>query len=141
MADQAGAGRGVGLLLARICLAGIFAYTGFLNVQTTGETATRLASMGYPAPNILAIVAVAAQIGGALSLLLGILTPLGCISLILFLLPTTYSFHLADALKGNQDQIIQCLKNMAIVGGLIALMFSGPGRFSFDGRVMKGGRT
>jgi putative oxidoreductase len=141
MADQAGAGRGVGLLLARICLAALFAWTGFHNVQQTGQTATALAGMGYPAPNILAIVAVAAEIGGAVSLLLGVLTPLGCISLILFLLPTTYSFHLHQALEGNSDQILNCLKNMAIVGGLIALMFSGPGRFSFDGRVMKGGRT
>lgn len=138
MADAAGAGRGLGLLIARICLAAVFAWTGFHNVQHTGETATALAGMGYPAPNILAIVAVAAEIGGALSLLLGILTPLGCLSLILFLLPTTYSFHLRQALGGNADQVTNCLKNMALVGGLIALMFSGPGRFSFDGRVMKG---
>lgn len=138
MADQAGAGRGVGLLIARICLAAIFAWTGFNNVQHTGATATQLAAWGYPVPNILAIVAVAAEIGGALSLLLGLVTPLGCISLILFLLPTTYSFHLAQALEGNPEQITNCLKNLAIVGGLIALLFSGPGRFSFDGRVMKG---
>ena len=71
-------------------------------------------------------------------MLLGLLTPLGCISLILFLLPTTYSFHMAEALKGNQMEVINCLKNLALVGGLIALMFSGPGRFSFDGRIMKG---
>jgi putative oxidoreductase len=133
-----GAGRGLGLLIARICLAGIFFWTGFHNVQQTSQTATVLAGLGYPAPNILAIVAAAAELGGALSLLLGILTPLGCISLILFLLPTTYSFHLAKALEGNQAEVVNCLKNMALVGGLIALMFSGPGRFSFDGRIMKG---
>jgi putative oxidoreductase len=132
------AGRGLGLLIARICLAAVFCWTGFHNVQHTAETATKLAGMGYPAPNILAIVAAAAELGGALSLILGLLTPLGCLSLILFLLPTTYSFHLADALRGNSEQVVACLKNMALVGGLIALMFSGPGRFSFDGRIMKG---
>jgi putative oxidoreductase len=138
MAAADGAGRGLGLLIARICLAGIFGWTAFHNVQNTGETATQLASMGYPIPNILAIVAVAAEIGGALSLLLGLLTPLGCLSLILFLLPTTYSFHLPQALQGNGEQVAACLKNLALVGGLIALMFAGPGRFSVDGRVMKG---
>lgn len=132
------AGRGVGLLLARICLAALFLWSGFHNVQHTGETAVKLAGMGYPAPEILAIIAAAAELGGGLSLLLGILTPLGCLSLILFLLPTTYSFHLPQALQGNPEQVAATLKNMALVGGLIALMFSGSGRFSFDGRVTKG---
>jgi uncharacterized membrane protein YphA (DoxX/SURF4 family) len=56
----------------------------------------------------------------------------------LVLIPTTYSFHIQQALAGNQEQITNSLKNAALIGGLIALMFSGPGRFSFDGRVMKG---
>jgi len=131
-----GAGRSIGLLLARIGLAAIFLYSGFGNVQHTAATAEQLAQLGYPVPNVLAIVAAIAELGGGISLLLGALTPLGCIALILFLLPTTYSFHLPEMLKGNQMQTIEVLKNLAMVGGLIALLFSGPGRFSVDGRIM-----
>jgi putative oxidoreductase len=131
-------GRSVGLLIARVLLAAIFLYTGFNAIQVTSQTTEQLTSMGYPVPKILAIVATVAQLGGGASLLLGLLTPLGCISLILFLLPTTYSFHLPGLLKGDQMQAIEALKNLAIVGGLIALLFTGPGRFSFDGRVMGG---
>ena len=127
------------MLLARIGLAAIFIYSGFNNVQHTGETAEKLAQMGYPAPNILAIVAAIAELGGGISILLGALTPLGCIALILFLLPTTYSFHVPGLLEGNPGQIIQTLKNLAIIGGLIGLIFSGPGRYSIDGRIMNDG--
>jgi putative oxidoreductase len=124
------------LLLARIGLCGIFLLSGFHNIQHTGETAVQLAAWGYPVPNILAIVAAIAELAGGISLLLGALTPLGCIALILFLLPVTYSYHLPGLLKGDQMETINVLKNLALVGGLIALLFSGPGRFSVDGRIM-----
>jgi putative oxidoreductase len=131
-----GAGRSFALLLARIGLCGIFLYSGFHNIQHTGETASTLASLGYPVPNILAIVSAIAELAGGISILLGALTPLGCIALILFLLPTTYSFHLPGLLKGDPGETINFLKNLGLVGGLLALLFSGPGRFSVDGRIM-----
>jgi putative oxidoreductase len=129
------AGRSVGLGIARVCIAALFIYTGFMGIQHTAQTAEGLAAMGYPAPNVLAMVAAAAQLAGGISLLVGLLTPLGCIALILFLLPTTYSFHLPGLLKGDPRQTVDTLKNLAIVGGLIAMLFTGPGRFSIDGRI------
>lgn len=131
-----GAGRSLALLLARLGLCAIFLFSGFHNIQHTGETAGQLASWGYPVPNILAIVAAIAELAGGISVLLGALTPLGCIALILFLLPTTYSYHLPGLLKGDGMEAINFLKNLGLIGGLIALMFSGPGRFSVDGRIM-----
>jgi putative oxidoreductase len=133
------AGHSFGLLVVRIALSGIFLYTGFENVQRIGETATQLAKLGYPVAHVLAVVAAIAELGGGISILLGALTPFGCIALILFLLPTTYSFHVPGLLEGNPGQIVQTLKNLAIIGGLIALLFSGPGRYSIDGRFMNDG--
>src|SRR5262244_2463778 len=109
-----GAGRSFGLLLARIALSGIFLYTGFENVQHIGETATQLAKLGYPVAHVLTVVAAIAELGGGISLLLGALTPLGCIALILFLIPTTYSFHIPGLLEGNPAQVIQTLKNLGL---------------------------
>jgi len=131
-----GAGRSFALLLARIGLASTFLYSGFGNIQHTGETAAKLASLGYPVPNIMAIVAAIAELAGGISVLLGALTPLGCIALILFLIPTTYSFHIPGLLKNDPGEIINTLKNAGLIGGFIALLFSGPGRFSVDGRIM-----
>jgi putative oxidoreductase len=133
-----GAGRSFGLLLARVGLAAIFLYTGFNAIQITGQTAEKLATFGYPVPNILAIVAAIAQLAGGVSILLGALTPLGCIALILFLLPVTYSFHLPGLLQGDSGETINALKNLGLVGGLVALLFTGPGRFSIDGKIMGG---
>lgn len=131
-------GRGVGLLIARFCLAALFWYAGLGAIQSTAATAADLARMGYPVPTVMAWVAAVAQLGGAASLTLGFLTPLGCIALILFLLPTTYSFHLPGALAHDSREVIATGKNLAIIGGLVALLFTGPGRFSLDARVMKG---
>ena len=133
------AGHSFGLFVVRIALSGIFLYTGFENVQQIGETAAQLAKLGYPVAHVLAVVAAIAELGGGISILLGALTPLGCIALILFLLPTTYSFHVPGLLAGDPRQIVETLKNAAIIGGLIGLMFSGPGRYSIDGRIMNGG--
>jgi putative oxidoreductase len=134
MASQGG--RSFGLLIARVLLAALFLYTGYSSIGHIDATAAKLAASGYPAPKILAIVALAAQLAGGASLLLGLLTPLGCIALILFLLPTTYTFHIQDALAGDTRQLIEAGKNLAIVGGLIALLFTGPGSISVDGRIM-----
>src|SRR5262245_12120722 len=131
-------GRGVGLLIARLCLAAIFTYTGIEGIQHVPRTAETLGSVGYPAPTVMAWIAVAAELCGAASLIFGVLTPLGCIALILFLLPTTYSFHLPGLLAGKPGETIQTLKNIGLVGGLVALLFSGPGRFSVDSRMLKG---
>jgi len=130
------AGHSFGLLIVRIALSGIFLYTGFENVQHIGETATQLGKLGYPIAHVLAVVSAIAELGGGISILLGALTPLGCIALILFLLPTTYSFHVPGLLAGDARQIVETLKNVAIIGGLIGLMFSGPGRYSIDGRIL-----
>jgi putative oxidoreductase len=129
-------GRSFGLLVARIALSGIFLYTGFENVQRIGETAAQLAKLGYPVAHVLAVLASIAELGGGISILLGALTPLGCLALILFLLPTTYSFHVPGMLEGNPMQTIETLKNLGLIGGLIVLLFSGPGRYSVDGRFM-----
>ena len=128
-------GRGLGLLLARWCLAGIFLYAGYKNIGRVDETAVQLASKGYPMAKVLAIVAALATLGGGASLFLGMFTRMGCLALVLFLLPTTWSFHAQEALKGDPAQAIQALKNLGLIGGLVALLGTGPGPWSVDQRV------
>ncbi|MBI4511165.1 MAG: DoxX family protein [Deltaproteobacteria bacterium] len=126
------------LLLARLCVAAVFLYTGYRNIGKIDATAGRLAELHYPVPKIMAIVAVLAELGGGLSLAFGAFMRAGCLALILFLLPTTYSFHVPGMLAGDSMQAIQALKNLAMIGGILALSFAGPGGWSWDRRGQGG---
>jgi uncharacterized membrane protein YphA (DoxX/SURF4 family) len=64
--------------------------------------------------------------------LLGYKTRLGAILLILFLIPTTLVFH-TDFSK--EMQVIAFLKNLAIIGGLLMVVYAGAGPISLDERV------
>ena len=92
------------------------------------------ASRGVPA--ILLAGATALEIFGAISLLAGWKTRWGAAALVAFLVPVTLVFHGFWAAQGAdvQLQMIQFLKNVAIGGGLLALIAAGPGAFSVDAR-------
>ena len=128
-------GRHVGLLVARCSLAGIFLFSGYKNIGRIDLIAADLAQKGYPYAKVMAIVAALAALGGGVSLVLGMFTSLGCAALVLFLVPTTVSFHLHEALRGDTGQLIQTLKNLGLLGGLLALLGTGPGALSVDRRV------
>jgi putative oxidoreductase len=57
----------------------------------------------------------------------------------LHLIPTTAIFHNFWALQGmeQQDNMINFLKNLAIMGGLLVLAANGPGSYSIDERAVK----
>jgi len=118
-------GRSIGLLFARCALASLFLYTGWEQLFHLSGVAADLAAKGYPAPKIFAVAITAAQLLGGLSLVLGAITPAGCLALIAFLVASGV---------GQRSQMISVLKNLGLIGGLIALYFSGPGALSVDAR-------
>lgn len=124
--------RSILLLAARVALSGIFLFAGLRHLNHPAATAARLAAAGYPIPTVLAVVAGLALVLGSVSLLAGAFTWLGCLALVLFLVPTTLTFHLPAALQGNLGQAIQALKNLALAGGLLAVWAAGPGRLAVD---------
>jgi putative oxidoreductase len=138
-------GRQVTILVARLCLAAIFLYSGYQNLFQIQDTAATLADKGYPAATVLALVAVAAKLLGGAAVALGAYTSLGCLALILFLVPATYSFHLLSALAsaragaraGDFMQTAQTLENLGLIAGLLLLWILGPGAASVDRLVRK----
>ncbi len=124
------------LLVGRIFLSVIFLSAGWHKLGdfsgTTGFMATRAAfeSVGSMIP-LLAGLAIFAELGGGLSLLLGWMTRLGAIGLVLFMIPTTLIFH---DFWIRPDQTIMFFKNVAVIGALLILSTSGPGAISVDGR-------
>ncbi|HEV8717269.1 MAG TPA: DoxX family protein [Candidatus Binatia bacterium] len=127
-----------GPLFARILLALIFLLAGISKIGNFSGTQAYMVARGMPATTLLLLSATVIEIGGGLSILLGYKLRLGALLLFLFLIPTTLIFHTAfgGSFPPEQAQLQQAmlLKNLAIMGGLLAIAAQGAGAFSLDNR-------
>lgn len=118
-------------LAARIFLTVIFLRSGFNKILDFGGTQEYMASSGIPAglTGFLLVCSIIIEIFGALSVILGYKARWGAIALIVFLVPTTLLFHtnFADSMQVNQF-----LKNLALIGGLLMVVYFGSGPLSID---------
>lgn len=119
-------------LVARVFLAAIFIKSGIDKITNFGGTQQIMASKGIPLTVLFLIGTIIVEIGGGLSVLLGYKARWGAIALFLFLIPTTLIFHgnVADKL-----QMIQFMKNLAIMGGLLMVYYFGSGSLSVDSQL------
>jgi putative oxidoreductase len=134
-----------GTLAARVALAAIFLVSGFGKLAGPAGTAAYIASKGLPLPMLAAIGAGVLELAGGLMLLVGLRTRWAAIALAVFLVPVTALFHNPAGLAGMeaQLQVIQVLKNLAIIGGLLSVASWGAGALSLDARAtihITGGR-
>jgi putative oxidoreductase len=122
------------LLAGRLGLGVIFLLSGLGKLASWRGTAAFAATKGVP--EILLAGATALEILGALSLIAGWKTRWGIAALVVFLVPVTLVFHGFWAYQGMEAQLqsVQFLKNVAIGGGLLAVLGAGPGAFSVDAR-------
>ena len=117
----------IGLLASRILLSGIFLFSGTSKLFAFAKTQAYMAQMGMHMTGLFAVLAILFELGGGLSVLLGYFPRLGALALALFLLPTTIVFHRDFSVAG---QSVQFAKNLAILGGLLAIVAAGGGEFS-----------
>lgn len=113
---------------ARVLLALIFIIAGWgkLGAGYAG-TQQYMESMGV-AGALLPLVIVA-ELGGGLGVLFGALTRLAAAGLAVFCVLSALFFHTDFA---NQMQFNMFMKNLAIAGGMLALIANGPGAYSLD---------
>jgi putative oxidoreductase len=132
--DTGGVPRSTTDLIGRILLASIFLVSGIAKLTDTDHTAGYMTSVGIPSAHALALVAGTAEILGGVAILLGVLTRAGAAGLFLFMVPTTLLFHHFWDLEGadQKTQMVNFMKNLAIMGGLAELVAHGAGRFSID---------
>ena len=127
------------LLAGRVALGAIFVESASRQLMTVGTFAASLASRGVPLPMLLAVVGVAVELVGGILIVSGFRTRVAAPPIILFMIVATVISHryweLADAARRGQE--IHFFKNLSIVGGLLLLFVSGPGRFSIDGLVRR----
>jgi putative oxidoreductase len=103
-----------------------------------------MANKGIPAAQVLLVGAIAFEVAGGLSILLGYRPRIGAVLLLVFLVLATYYFHdfwkVEDA-KERQDQMVHFLKNLAIMGAMVLIIANGTGPMSLDDRMIgTGGR-
>lgn len=120
--------------LARFLVALIFIMSGVGKLFGFSQTAAMMGSVGFPAPSLFLIGAIFIEIVGGVLLLVGYKTRWASLALIVFLIPATLIFHaanLADPAQ-TQQQMIQVLKNLAILGALVKFMADGAGAYALD---------
>ena len=111
-------------LLARICLSAIFIWSGTNKIINPVATMENMSAHGMPFTSVFLVGAIALEIMGGLSVLLGIKTRWGAAMLIVFLIPATLIFHTDFSTEIEQAMF---LKNLGILGGLLMLIRYGGG--------------
>ena len=127
--------------LSRILLSGIFVFGAFGTIRSFSEGVGDLRAKHFPMAAWVLGAAVTLEIAGALSLISGFRPRLGASALVAFLVPVTLAYHNFWAYEGASQggQVIHFLKNLAILGGLLAVIVS-PSKPSIPLRE-KNGRT
>lgn len=121
-----------GPLAGRILLAIIFILSGFNKITGWDGTLGYMSSKGLPFTEILLILSIIIELGGGLMILLGLYARSAAVVIFLFVIPVTLVFHNFWAVDPaeQQTQMIQFLKNLAIMGGMLYIAAFGSGRYS-----------
>jgi putative oxidoreductase len=123
-------------LAGRILLALIFIVSGYGKIGGYAGTAGYMASKGLPMVDVLLPLTILVELGGGLLIAIGWKARWAAAVTFLFLIPVTLVFHNPAGLDvaQAQQQMIQLLKNVSIMGGMLGLLAYGAGRFSIDGQ-------
>ena len=121
---------------ARILLAALFLPAGIGKLTGFGGTVGYIASVGLPLPTLGAALALTVEILGSVALLAGFGTRAAALVLAVFTLVASFFFHAFWAVPADQAFVTQLLffKNIAVVGGLLAVAANGAGDWSLDAR-------
>jgi putative oxidoreductase len=128
----------VSALIGRILIAALFVPAGWAKLVGFAGTVGYIASKGITSPlsELSAAIAIAAELGLALLLLVGWKARWAALGLAVFTFVISFIFHNYWGVPPEQlmAQRSNFFKNMAITGGLLAFAAFGAGAISLDGR-------
>ena len=129
--------RGILAVLGRLMLAAIFLLSAVGKLGNFNGTAGMMEQKGVPAAQIMLVGAIAFEVAGSLSIVLGYRPRIGAILLLVFLILATYYFHdfwtVSDP-QARQEQTIQFMKNLGLMGAMLLVIANGTGPLSLDGK-------
>jgi putative oxidoreductase len=128
--------RGPVAVLGRVLLAAIFLLSAVGNkIPNFTGVAKIMESVGMPMPTVMLAGAIVFLVVGSVLVILGYGTRVGAGMLLTFLLLASYYFHPFWALQGQaqQEQMVQFMKNLSMMGAMIFLIANGAGPMSVDG--------
>lgn len=123
--------------VGRLMIAVIYLMSAVGNkIPNFNNVAGYMKSVGIPATQLMLVGAIAFLILGSLSIVVGYKTRIGASLLLIFLVLATYYFHPFWKFEGqeNQQQMIQFMKNLSLMGTMVFLIAVGPGPMSLDGK-------
>ena len=122
----------VGLLLLRLSIGGLMIHHGQEKLADPQQFAnTYVASLHLPFPLFFAYAAGISELIGSWLVIFGLLTPVGALALSGTMSVAAYQ-HISTA--GLNIYVLELV--LLYLGGSLALLFNGPGRFSFDAGIV-----
>jgi putative oxidoreductase len=122
----------VGLLLLRLSVGVLMIHHGQEKLADPQQFAnTYVASLHLPFPLFFAYAAGFSELIGSWLVILGLFTPLGALALSSTMTVAAYQ-HISTA--GLNIYVLELV--LLYLGGSLALLFNGPGRFSFDAAMV-----
>jgi len=118
-------------LLGRILIAILFAPQGFQKLTGFQGTVEYTAQHNVPLPALAVAAAIAIELGGSFLLVVGYKARWVAAAMALFAVVTAVFFH-NDFSKFEEQ--INFMKNLAIAGGLLQIVYFGAGPLSVDNR-------
>jgi putative oxidoreductase len=122
------------LLVARVLLVVLFVLFGWSKLTGFQGTEQYMASTGAPAPALSAIIAIVMELVVGIVIAIGFKTRPLALLLALYTLGTAFIGHHYWTQTGMEQYVnmINFYKNISIIGGLLLLFITGPGRYSLD---------
>ncbi|ACC73032.1 DoxX family protein [Paraburkholderia phymatum] len=122
------------LLAARVLLVVLFVLFGWTKITGFAGTEQYMASTGAPVPAVAAVIAIVMELLVGIAIAVGFKTRALALLLALYTLATAFIGHHFWTQTGMEQYInmINFYKNISIIGGLLLLFVTGPGKYSID---------
>lgn len=120
--------------IGRLLFALIFVLSAAGKFADWQGTVQMMTDKGLPSVEILLSIAVALEVIGGVSVIIGLYARLGAFALLAFLIPVSVIMHNFWTLEGadRMNQMINFMKNVSMMGGAILIMALGAGPISID---------
>jgi len=122
------------LLVARILLMVLFLKFGWPKLTGFSDTVAYMERIGAPVPMLAAIIAIVMELGVSSAIVLGFYARPLAIVIAIYTFGTSIIAHHYWNMTGiaQYTNMVNFYKNLSIIGGLLLLSVTGPGKYSLD---------